>query len=111
MSSIGLFSKPASLILVSLNIRFYCFKLGSRGKIGSSIEEILISILLEPSIGVCGRLEFLSLLGSNIEGELLIFSLIGIFTLSRSLDLGYSYCLVFSHFLGHLLKIVRCPPL
>ena len=52
-----------------------------------------------------------SLLGLIIGGELLIFGLIGISTLTRSLGLGYSCCLMFSHFLGHLLEIARCPSL
>jgi len=81
-------------------------------ELGSSIlgrVGVEVGITIGRDIGK--KIEISSLLDPNIGGELLIFSLIGISTLARSLGLGYSYYLIFFYFLGHLLEIVRCPPL
>ena len=81
-------------------------------ELGSSIlGRVGVEKVITIDIGIGKEIEISSLLDSNIGGELLIFSLIGISTLARSLGLGYSYYLIFSYFLGHLLEIVRCPPL
>ena len=99
MSSRVFLGRTESSITISLDRELGSSILGRVGvEVGITIgrgigKEIEISSLLDPSIG----------------GELLIFSLIGISTLARSLGLGYSYCLIFSYFLGHLLEIVRCP--
>ena len=101
MSSRVFLGRIESSITISLDRELGSSILGRVGvEVGITIgrdvgKEIEISSLLDPSIG----------------GELLIFSLIGISTLARSLGLGYSYYLIFSYFLGHLLEIVRCPPL
>ena len=81
-------------------------------ELGSSIlGRVGVEVGITIGRGIGKEIEISSLLDPNIGGELLIFSLIGISTLARSLGLGYSYCLIFSHFLGHLLEIARCPPL
>ena len=81
-------------------------------ELGSSIlGRVGVEIGITIGRGIGKEIEISSLLDSNIGGELLIFSLIGISTLARSLGLGYSYYLIFSYFLEHLLEIVRCPSL
>jgi len=81
-------------------------------ELGSSIlGRVGVEVGITISRGIGKEIEISSLLDPNIGGELLIFSLISISTLTRSLSLGYSYCLIFSYFLRHLLEIARCPPL
>ena len=73
-------------------------------ELGSSIlGRVGVEVGITISRGIGKEIEISSLLDPNIGGELLIFSLIGISTLARSLSLGYSYYLIFSYFLGHLL--------
>jgi hypothetical protein len=81
-------------------------------ELGSSIlGRVGVEVGITIGRGVGEEIEISSLLDPNIGGELLIFRLIGISTLARSLGLGYSYYLIFYYFSGHLLEIVRCPPL
>ena len=81
-------------------------------ELGSSIlGRVGVEVGITIDRGVGKEIEISSPLDPSIGGELLIFSLIGISTLARSLGLGYSYYLIFSYFLEHLLEIVRCPPL
>ena len=77
-------------------------------ELGSSIlGRVGVEVGITIGRGIGKEIEIPSLLDPNIGGELLIFSLIGISTLARSLGLGYSYYLIFSYFLGYLLEIVR----
>ena len=81
-------------------------------ELGSSIlGRVGVEVGITIGRGIGKEIEISSLLDPSIGGKLFIFSLIGISTLARSLGLGYSYYLIFSYFLGHLLEIVRCPPL
>ena len=80
------------------------------GLSSSTLGRVGVEVGITKGRGIGKEIEISSLLDPNIGGELLIFSLIGISTLARSLGLGYSYYLIFSYFLGHLLEIVRSPP-
>ena len=78
-------------------------------ELGSSIlGRVGVEVGMTIGRDIGKEIEISSLLDPNIGGELLIFSLISISTLTRSLGLGCSYCLIFPHFLEHLLEIVRC---
>ena len=69
-------------------------------ELGSSIlGRVGVEVGITIGRGVGKEIEISSLLDPNIGGELLIFSLIGISTLARYLGLGYSYYLIFPHFL------------
>ena len=81
-------------------------------ELGSSIlGRVGVEVYITTGRGIGKEIEISSLLDPSIGEELLIFSLIGISTLARSLGLGCSYYLIFPYFLGHLLEIVRYPPL
>ena len=101
MSSRVFWGRIESSITISLDRELGSSILGRVGvEVGKTIGR-----------GIGKEIEISSLLDLNIRGELLIFSLIGISTLARSLGLGYSYYLIFSYFLEHLLEIIRYPPL
>ena len=99
MSSRVFLGRIESSIIISLDRELGSSILGRVGvEVGITIDR-----------GIGKEIEISSLLDPNIGEELLIFSLIGISTLARSLGLGYSYYLIFSYFLEYLLEIVRYP--
>ena len=66
-------------------------------ELGSSIlGRVGVEVDITIGRGIGKEIEISFLLDPNIGGELLIFSLIDISTLAKSLGLGYSYYLIFS---------------